>query len=257
MNPSCSLPPLVDIYRVGRRGSSSGPSFHGEGWESFSWPFLWGGGTLGITFSWSRCGARFWSLRRLDLLVPSRARVPGPSGPHFFVLSQARFFFVLSWARSSWFFEARRSWSFGASISRFIDCGARFSSSIQGLDFFFILRGLDFLVRPGLNFLVRSGARYFHRCQRLQVQFLCDNAAVVAILNSGSSQDQPIMHLVRRLTLVACRQHFSFSARHIPGHRNAAADALSRLHFPEFHRLLPSADPLPPCFRRPCSTTSS
>ena len=42
------------------------------------------------------------------------------------------------------------------------------------------------------------------------------------------------MHLVRRLTLVACRQHFSFSARHIPGHRNAAADALSRLHFQEF-----------------------
>ena len=60
-----------------------------------------------------------------------------------------------------------------------------------------------------------------HRWQRLQVQFRCDNAAVVAILNSGSFLDQPIMHLVRRLTLVAC------------------------LHFQEFHRLLPSADPLP------------
>ena len=84
-----------------------------------------------------------------------------------------------------------------------------------------------------------------HRWQRLQVQFRCDNAAVVAILNSGSFLDQPIMHLVRRLTLVACRQHFSFSAHHIPGHRNAAADALTSLHFQEFHRLLPSADPLP------------
>ena len=93
--------------------------------------------------------------------------------------------------------------------------------------------------------LVAAAHVWGHHWQRLKVQFLCDNAAVVAILNSGSSRDQPIMHLVRRLTLVACRQHFSFSARHIPGHRNSAADALSRLHFQEFHQLLPSADPLP------------
>ena len=160
MNPNCSLPPLVDIYRVGRRGSSSGPSVHGEEWESFPWPFLGGGGTLGVTFSWSRCGARFWSLRRLDLLVPSRARVPGPSGTHFFVLSRAQFFFVLAWAQSSWFFGARRSWSlgasiawsfgasiswsFGASFSRFIDCGGSFSLSIGELDFVRPFRGSIF-----------------------------------------------------------------------------------------------------------------
>ena len=47
------------------------------------------------------------------------------------------------------------------------------------------------------------------------------------------------MHVVRCLNLVA------FSARHIPGDRKAAADEQSRLHFQEFHRLLPSADPLP------------
>ena len=41
-----------------------------------------------------------------------------------------------------------------------------------------------------------------NRWHRLNVQFLCDNAVVVAI--------------------------------YIPGHRNAAADALSRLHFQEF-----------------------
>ena len=80
---------------------------------------------------------------------------------------------------------------------------------------------------------------------RRSVQFLCDNSAVVDIINTGSSRDRASMHLMRRLTLAACRHHFSFSARHVPGHSNAAADALSRFRFQEFHRLRPTADPLP------------
>ncbi len=80
---------------------------------------------------------------------------------------------------------------------------------------------------------------------RLQVEFLCDNQAVVAILNSGSSRDPPAMHLMRRLTLVACWHNFSFSARHVPGRCNATADALSRFQFQDFHRLLPTANTHP------------
>ena len=113
--------------------------------------------------------------------------------------------------------------------------------------------GLVFdLYHPSGAFFPVVGAHvWVHRWHRLKVQFLCDNAAVVAIINSVSSRDQRIMHLVRRMTLVACRQHFSFSARHIPGHRNAAPDAVSYLHFhfhfhfQEFHWILPSAGPLP------------
>ena len=84
-------------------------------------------------------------------------------------------------------------------------------------------------------------------CQwaRLQVEFLCDNHAVVAIINSGSSRDPLSMHLMRRLVLVACRFHCSISARHVPGHDNAAADSLSRSHFQAFRRLHPTADPHP------------
>ena len=70
------------------------------------------------------------------------------------------------------------------------------------------------------------------------------------VLNSASSRDPASMHLLRRLSLMACRYHFSFSARYIPGRRNSAADALSRFRFQEFRRLLPSADrsptPVPP-----------
>ena len=48
------------------------------------------------------------------------------------------------------------------------------------------------------------------RCQwpRLQVEFRCDNHAVVAIINSGSLRDPLCVHLMRRLGLVACQFQF-------------------------------------------------
>ena len=80
---------------------------------------------------------------------------------------------------------------------------------------------------------------------RLQVQFLCDNSGVVAVLNTGSARSSCLMHLLRSLTHAACINSFSFSARHTPGRSNVAADALSRFHFQEFHRLVPAMDPHP------------
>ena len=47
------------------------------------------------------------------------------------------------------------------------------------------------------------------------MQFLCDNSAVVDIINTGSSPDRASAHFMRCLTLAACRHHFSFSARHV------------------------------------------
>ena len=147
MNPSCSLPPLVDIYRAGRRGSSWGPSVHGEGWEYFSWPLLGGGGTLGVTFSWSRCGARFgplsgsisWSLRGLEL---------GSLGPHFLVLHGPNFFcFVWSFRGLDLLGPSGLDFRgpsgphflgpFGGSISWSI--GGSFSCSSRGLDSLLVL----------------------------------------------------------------------------------------------------------------------
>lgn len=80
---------------------------------------------------------------------------------------------------------------------------------------------------------------------RLRVQFLSDNSAVVAVLNSGTSRSADIMHLLRSLARVACVHHFTFSACFTPGRDNAAADALSRFRLQEFHRLVPSALPSP------------
>ena len=80
---------------------------------------------------------------------------------------------------------------------------------------------------------------------RLRVPFLSDNAVVVAILNKGSSKSPDVMHLMRILTRIACRQSFVFSARHVPGRDNRAADALSRFQVAEFLRLSPHVHPSP------------
>jgi hypothetical protein len=78
-----------------------------------------------------------------------------------------------------------------------------------------------------------------------QIEFRSDNSAVVAILNSGTSRDPLAMHLIRRLSLVACQHHFLFSARHVPGHQNEATDALSRFQFQVFHHLHPRTNVSP------------
>ena len=75
----------------------------------------------------------------------------------------------------------------------------------------------------------------------------CDNAAVVAIVNSGRSRMDRAMHLMRCLSFFLARWEVSLICRHIPGVENGAADALSRDDLPSFQRLVPEAA------REPCS----
>ena len=60
-----------------------------------------------------------------------------------------------------------------------------------------------------------------------QVEFLCDNESVVAVLKSGTWQDKSLMVLLRYLTMLAIRHSFSFTASSVPGKDNPVADALS------------------------------
>ena len=70
----------------------------------------------------------------------------------------------------------------------------------------------------------------------------CDNAAVVAIVNSGRSKVERAMHLMRCLSFFLARWGVSLRCRHIPGVQNGAADALLRNAFPSFQRLVPGAN---------------
>ena len=76
--------------------------------------------------------------------------------------------------------------------------------------------------------IVLGAAVWGREWQGLSVGALCDNAAVVAIINWGNSCDQEVMHLMRCLAFIQARWHFSLRASHIKGSANDLADALSR-----------------------------
>lgn len=64
-----------------------------------------------------------------------------------------------------------------------------------------------------------------------RIVFMCDNAAVVDIVNKISSKDSLIMTLVRRLVLTTLKYNILFRAKHVPGFTNVVADRLSRFQF--------------------------
>ncbi|XP_014916462.1 uncharacterized protein LOC106965081 [Poecilia latipinna] len=81
--------------------------------------------------------------------------------------------------------------------------------------------------------------------KRKHIVAFCDNAAVVEAINKGRSSSKSIMPFLRRITWQSVVNNFILSARHVPGHSNAIADALSRLQLQIFRRVCPSADLLP------------
>jgi len=81
------------------------------------------------------------------------------------------------------------------------------------------------------------------------IEVKCDNAAVVAIINSGSCKDPEVMHIMRCLMFFMAKFQFSMYATHTAGSENTLADALSRdrldlflSHYPQASR---SPTPLP------------
>ncbi|XP_007540736.2 uncharacterized protein LOC103129532 [Poecilia formosa] len=81
-----------------------------------------------------------------------------------------------------------------------------------------------------------------HLWVRKRIVVFCDNTAVVEAINKGRSSSS-IMPFLRRITWQLVIHNFIISARHVPGHANAIADALSRLCFQTFRQLCPSASP--------------
>lgn len=57
---------------------------------------------------------------------------------------------------------------------------------------------------------------------------LCDNAAVIAAVNKGAARDPTLSHLLRLLAFVSAVLDITVTACHLPGEKNASADALSR-----------------------------
>ena len=71
--------------------------------------------------------------------------------------------------------------------------------------------------------------------------FHSDNSAVVALLQSLTSRDSLILHLIRCLSFFAALFRFHFTSAHVPGVLNTAADALSRSQMSLFLSFTPQA----------------
>ena len=78
-----------------------------------------------------------------------------------------------------------------------------------------------------------------------RIHFVCDNKAVVDVLNAKTSQHKMIMVLLRRLTLTCLKYNILYRAVHIQGKQNVLPDLLSRQQVDKFKALAPRADRKP------------
>ncbi len=93
--------------------------------------------------------------------------------------------------------------------------------------------------------IIIAAAVWGHNWKGKTIRARCDNAAVVSIVNSGTSRVHEAMHLMRCLTFISAKYEFSIVATHIRGVDNTLADALSRNNGALFHSLHPQARPSP------------
>ena len=89
--------------------------------------------------------------------------------------------------------------------------------------------------------IVVACAVWGHQWRGATVQCLCDNAAVVAIVKSGTSRDSLVMHLMRCLFFFTASHQLLLLPQHLPGKENTAADHLSRDALPLFLQIIPYA----------------
>ncbi len=86
---------------------------------------------------------------------------------------------------------------------------------------------IDIAVKEFLPVVVAAATwgRHWGGCY---IRFHSDNMAVVAVLNKRTAKDPLLIHYLRCLFFYAAFYKFHYSAAHIPGSLNIAADALSR-----------------------------
>ena len=77
-----------------------------------------------------------------------------------------------------------------------------------------------------------------------RVCFHSDNLAVVMVLTKRSAKDRHLLALLRCLFFLASFHKFQYSAVHVPGVYNTAADALSRSSITDFSPFVPQ---IPAC----------
>ena len=90
-----------------------------------------------------------------------------------------------------------------------------------------------------------SIAIWDYMLQNKKIQFNCDNAAVVGVLNSWSSKSDKVMTLLRPLTIKCLEFNILIRASHVPGTKNTICNTLSRFQMAKFRNLASEADEEP------------
>ena len=80
------------------------------------------------------------------------------------------------------------------------------------------------------------------RLKNKKVSFVCDNQAVVSIINKQTAKPKNVMSLLRRLILLCLQNNIRFKAVYIPTSKNVIADSLSRFQWSRFRDAAPQAD---------------
>lgn len=93
--------------------------------------------------------------------------------------------------------------------------------------------------------IVAAALTWGHNWRQKRIRFYCDNLAIVNSWEGKSSKHPRIMSLLRTLFLIAAKNNFTVSLKHLPGKANEIADALSRKQFTRFFHLAPQAQQLP------------
>ena len=91
--------------------------------------------------------------------------------------------------------------------------------------------------------IVLAAATWGGSWYRQHVAFYSDNLAVVAVIQRRSTKDPLFLHLLRCLYFYAAFYQFTYSAHHLPGVTNVAADALSRNNMCLLYSLVPQVIP--------------
>ena len=99
--------------------------------------------------------------------------------------------------------------------------------------------------------VVIAAAVWGKQWKGLDVKCYSDNQAVVAVVQSRTSRDSDIMHLLRCLSFIEARFEFCMSADYIPGKCNDLADDLSRNHLSSFLQKAVNASPQPTAIPQP------
>ena len=87
--------------------------------------------------------------------------------------------------------------------------------------------------------VVMVAATFGQQWAKKVFQFVVNNEAVVEVIRATYSKDLNLMHLIRLLVFFASKYDFWFTATHIPGKLNVAADALSRNNFHLYFSYIP------------------